>query len=253
MRVWLSEHLQNLSVDELFSGVKSEKYTYTCIVCGMDFHDGVIYPSEDQLLDANRAISRHIQLVHGGMLSVLTALPKNINGLSDIQRKLINLVSEGRSDREIAKDLGGKAESTVRNHRFQLKRRIGEAKILAALGALVSSGSDSNADFISYHDDIPMADERIVTTVAEAKTILARYSEESDYFQLHMFPRKEKEKLVLLKRITGEFDRTRIYTEQEVNQVLKPIFADYVTIRRYLIEYRFLERKPGGSEYWVHA
>jgi hypothetical protein len=25
---------------------------------------------------------------------------------------------------------------------------------------------------------------------------------------------------------------------------------DYATLRRYLIEYRFLKRTPGGGEYW---
>ena len=149
--------------------------------------------------------------------------------------------------------MGGKAESTVRNHRFQLKRRIAEAKILVAIGELVSTQSDSDLDFITYHEDIPMADERIVTTKAEAKSILSRLVEDGSTLRLNKFPRKEKEKLVLLKRITGEFDRTRTYAEKEVNEILKRIYSDYVTIRRYLIEYRFLDRKPGGIEYWVHA
>ena len=253
MRNSIANYLHDLTVEELASGTKSEINNHTCIVCGMEFHEGVIYRSEEQLLEASHALARHVKSIHGGMLAVLIALPKEISGISDIQRKLITLMGERQNDREIAKELGGKAESTVRNHRFQLKKRIAEAKILVAIGELISAGSDSDSDFVGYHADIPMADERIVTTKAEAKSILSRHIDDEGTLRLKMFPRKEKEKLVLLKRITGEFDRTRTYAEKEVNEILKPIYGDYVTIRRYLIEYRFLDRKPGGIEYWVHA
>ncbi len=33
--------------------------------------------------------------------------------------------------------------------------------------------------------------------------------------------------------------------------ILKPIYHDYVMIRRYLIEYGFLDRHRDGSAYWV--
>ena len=93
----------------------------------------------------------------------------------------------------------------------------------------------------------------MITAKAEARAILARLADDGDSLRLHKFPKKEKEKLVLLRRITAEFDPGTRYTEQQVNAIIAPIFHDYVTIRRYLIEYRFLARKPDGSEYWVNA
>jgi len=36
-----------------------------------------------------------------------------------------------------------------------------------------------------------------------------------------------------------------------VNEIIKNRYPDFVTIRRYLIEYGFMERKPNGSEYWL--
>ena len=107
--------------------------------------------------------------------------------------------------------------------------------------------------FITYHADIPTTDDRIMTTQAEADKILGRCLKSGDQLILNRFPKKEKEKLVILKRITAEFDVSQRYTEKQVNTVLKPMYADYVTIRRYLIEYRFLKRKNDGSEYWVNA
>ena len=41
------------------------------------------------------------------------------------------------------------------------------------------------------------------------------------------------------------------YSEKEINRVLKRIYEDYVTIRRALIQYGFLDRSKDCSEYWV--
>ena len=40
-------------------------------------------------------------------------------------------------------------------------------------------------------------------------------------------------------------------TEQEVNEILRPIYEDYMTIRRYLIMYGFMERTKDGRQYWL--
>jgi hypothetical protein len=47
------------------------------------------------------------------------------------------------------------------------------------------------------------------------------------------------------------FDSRRVYTEKEVNAVLKAAnaFDDHVTLRRELINHRLLTRKSDGSEY----
>ncbi|MMZ69439.1 hypothetical protein D1872_322810 [compost metagenome] len=47
------------------------------------------------------------------------------------------------------------------------------------------------------------------------------------------------------------FDTHKKYTEKEVNGILRTADTDYVTLRRYLIEYGFLDRKDDGSMYWV--
>ena len=41
------------------------------------------------------------------------------------------------------------------------------------------------------------------------------------------------------------------YSECEVNEILKPIYDDYMTIRRYLIMYGFMERTRDGRQYWL--
>ncbi|MDF2700621.1 MAG: transcriptional regulator, partial [Haloplasmataceae bacterium] len=47
------------------------------------------------------------------------------------------------------------------------------------------------------------------------------------------------------------FDSSKVYDEKAVNEIIKAIFNDFVTIRRYLIEYGFLARTQDCKEYWV--
>lgn len=68
---------------------------------------------------------------------------------------------------------------------------------------------------------------------------------------LHTFPAKEKKKIIILREIATNFKSGEIYTEKEINRVLKRIYDDYVLIRRYLIEYGFLDRNTNGTGYWV--
>jgi len=96
-----------------------------------------------------------------------------------------------------------------------------------------------------------MVDERYVLTVEENKKIIMNYFEESDTLRLKILPSKEKKKIVVLRKISESFDPSIKYSEKELNVILKSIFDDIATIRRYLIQYGFLDRTKDGSQYWV--
>lgn len=38
----------------------------------------------------------------------------------------------------------------------------------------------------------------------------------------------------------------------EVNEILRPVYDDFVLLRRYLIDYKFLTREKDGSCYYVN-
>lgn len=65
------------------------------------------------------------------------------------------------------------------------------------------------------------------------------------------FPSKEKKKIIVLRLIVTNFKVGIMYSEPEINKVLKRIYEDYVTIRRAMIEYGFLERSDDCKKYWV--
>ncbi len=61
-------------------------------------------------------------------------------------------------------------------------------------------------------------------------------------------PTKRTKRLDLLDHLAQRFDPGRRYTESEVNALLVEVSEDYVTLRRYLVDERFLDRADG--EYW---
>ena len=64
------------------------------------------------------------------------------------------------------------------------------------------------------------------------------------------FPAKKAQDRCL--KCTGtKFDPKKNYSEAAVNDVLKQAITDYVTVRRYLIEYGFMQRTKDGKTYWL--
>jgi hypothetical protein len=64
-------------------------------------------------------------------------------------------------------------------------------------------------------------------------------------------PVKEKRKFIMISMIVHAFQPGQNYSEKEVNAILKPMVDDYVLIRRYLIDYKFLSRTNDGKSYWL--
>jgi hypothetical protein len=96
-----------------------------------------------------------------------------------------------------------------------------------------------------------LVDERYVSTISEQEKVLSTYFEDGDQLILKSLPAKEKRKIIILRRITEELDIDRIYVGKELNDIIKVILHDISTIRRYLIEYGFVERTKDCSQYWV--
>jgi hypothetical protein len=71
------------------------------------------------------------------------------------------------------------------------------------------------------------------------------------------FPRKMRDREILMKSITMLLDSDRTYTEAEINRILEDwkrdvapaIETDHVAIRRALVDYGHLERSADGRAY----
>ncbi len=87
-------------------------------------------------------------------------------------------------------------------------------------------------------------------TDEEKNEALSLYFESREPLVLRLFPRKQKRKYLCLLWIIDVFDKAVVYSENEIDDVLKGVYHNYVTLRRYLVDYRLLERKRDGSKYW---
>ncbi|GER90417.1 hypothetical protein KDW_45790 [Dictyobacter vulcani] len=66
-------------------------------------------------------------------------------------------------------------------------------------------------------------------------------------------PAKQEDKLLILEHLASFFQNGHMYSEKEVNDLLlkHTAFKDPAALRRGLYEYRFMNRKPDGSQYWL--
>ena len=76
-------------------------------------------------------------------------------------------------------------------------------------------------------------------------TVLRTFLPEGRIVQI---PAQESKRLVVLDHVCRVFEPGRRYPEREVDALLRAFTDDYVTVRRYLVDYGFLAREAG--EYW---
>ncbi|MBB3110054.1 hypothetical protein FHS18_002121 [Paenibacillus phyllosphaerae] len=235
---------------------EAQTESYRCLICGESFEDGVVYrvPGlEDRLYEARKFAGYHVSSTHGSVLSYLLSLDKKATGLTDLQKELIRDFAAGLSDAEIVKKAGSGSASTIRNHRFVMKEKAKQAKLMLAIMDLMDRGASVDAPrFLPIHRTATQVDERYAITEDENAALMEQYFPDGPQGRLASFPRKEKRKIVILRHIASFFAVGQEYSEKEINERLKVFWEeDYVTLRRYLIEYGYLDRTDDGSRYWL--
>jgi hypothetical protein len=243
----------NSTVDEIVKGYtyleKEEKYI--CLICGKRYDKGVIYKDGEKLLEAEKAVKNHIIHEHNSVFDYLINMDKKYTGLTENQKVLIKYFYAGLSDKEIVEKIGEGSTSTIRTYRFKFREREKEAKIILAMMQLLKLPQkkvESEEKFIPIHRGAKMIDDRFAITEDEREKVVNKYFKNGKLLE---FPTKQKRKIIVLTEMWKKFDPTKKYTEKEVNEIIKEIYFDYVTIRRYFIEYGFMERTIDCKEYWV--
>ena len=62
-------------------------------------------------------------------------------------------------------------------------------------------------------------------------------------------PARRARRRLLIDEVAQAFEPGRRYPETEVDEILKAVFDDHCTLRRYLVDEAFLSRTPDGV-YW---
>ena len=244
----VSSYFQNATVEEIKLGFIEEKEFFLCLLCGEQVEKGIVYPHEGIFYEAEKYMKLHIKQSHQSVFHHLVSLDKKMTGLTEHQTKLLELFYQGKSDDQVKKELEIGSSSTIRHHRFALKEKEKQARNFLAIMELLKEKDHHAPSFVPISQTATMVDDRYNITEEEQLQIAAKYMVNG---KLTKFPLKQKQKLIVLREIAKYLEAKKNYTEKELNDILVNIYEDYVVIRRYLIEYGFLDRKADGSTYWL--
>ena len=251
----------NAATEELKKGYTHNpvENTYSCLICGESFEDGVIYPIGDALYDARKAAGIHVQTQHPPIFQFLLGMGRIYTGLSPGQEELAKLFHAGHSDKDIVTITGANSPSTIRNQRFAIREKYKQAKVLVALVELMEehaalqkkSQKQDGHKLVDIHLAATSVDERYAITQEEKDDVLARYFGPDNQLIVKGFPATEKRKIIIMQKLIEDFEVNRQYSESEVNDILKRYYEDYVSVRRSMVQYGFLGRSSNGTQYHV--
>lgn len=248
-----------MTIEEIKNGYSfnSQTDSYICNICGIEFENGEIFEASGRYFSAEKMIKIHNKKDHIDMLDILSSNDKKYTGITENQKELLKMIYSGITDNEIAKKTGV-APSTIRHQRFVFKEKAKLAKLFLAIYELAIQGTEKgktlpnkNEEIIDVHRGAKMVDDRYFVTKAEGEKVLSTMFSSLNPLKLKTFSTKEKKKIIILKKISEQFERNKRYSEKELNGIIKEIYEDFTTIRRYLIEYGFMERTKDCKEYWL--
>ena len=242
-----------LTLKQLQNGYRfvPEQDAYLCNACGAAFQNGQCYPLGERFFDAPHAAAEHVRTAHGGSLTMLMDADSKYSPLTPNQAQLLSLFAQGMTDAQVAKRMGITA-STVRHQRFTFREKAKQARLYLALYELtlerVSAGENT---LIPVPDTTPLVDDRFMITEKERAQIMKSVFESETPLRLRTFPPKAKKQIVILTRLAQVFEAGREYSEKQMNEILKPIYADYAILRRGLVDYGYMGRTSDGTRYWL--
>ena len=182
---------------------------------------------------------------------ILPELLTFFKALSDENRlKIIGLLArQPYSVEEIAAALSLSASTT--SHHLA---RLSQAGLVSArveghyyYYSLDLDALRKNSQNLLRDETLPRLAESLSTDGYEKKVLGAFLDSEG---RIKAFPAQDKKLQVLLRYVLKDFEPGVRYTEKKVNEILARYNEDTAFLRRSLVEYKLMDRKGGGGEYW---
>ncbi len=226
----------SLTTAELVQGYHQLGDLLRCNYCQADFTD-------------RQQVTSHLERQHGGPLSALLNLASKYNTLTPKQRELLRAFSQPLKDKDIANLLQISA-STVRHQKFTFREKAKQAQLYLAQYEAVFGATPTDT-MLPMPPTAISNDARFKITEKEYRKLTQQYFDFSvPHLTLTRLPKGQKKVIALLYRIRAEFSFGTEYPQTAVDAKLKTIYFDYVTLRRYLIDYGFLARTADNRTYW---
>ncbi len=86
----------------------------------------------------------------------------------------------------------------------------------------------------------------------EDQQVLREYTSSGQLTRMPNRQKKQRHLIVVLRWLASLFQADRLYSEGEVNAILKAVYEeDHVSLRRDLVDFGYLRRERGGGKYWL--
>lgn len=245
-----NSNIENYTLNEIKNGyhLSCNKKYYVCNFCGKSLSIGEIYQIDGHFYDCLRAMKFHIAQEHDSVVKSILSSDCQYITFTDKQIQQLTLIYQNVSDIEIAKIMNV-SPSTVRHQKFMLREKAKQAKMSLAIYELVFQ--DQKKNLMEIPKSARMVDDRFMITQKEEESVVHEFFASLEPLKLGQYPTKAKKKIAVLKRIANEFKSGCVYTEKEVDAILKSIYEfDYATLRRELIDYGFMKRTNNCTKYW---
>ncbi|WP_225417968.1 DUF2087 domain-containing protein [Levilactobacillus huananensis] len=242
-------NLADLTVTEIEQGWHETAEAYICNTCKAMFAKDQVFPEDTKFYPAATMIQRHLAANHPNAVTDLIQIDNKYNTLTTKQRDLLLAFAQGHKDAAVAEEMGV-AAATVRHQKFTFREKAKQARLYLAIYDQVFNQPAPVDHLVTFPDQPGQKDDRFTMTTAEYDELVAKYFTSITPLTLTRWPRHQKAILAILKRVSESLPMTQHLSEMELTAKLKPIYADFPLLRRYLVDYGFLKRTASGSEYW---
>lgn len=115
---------------------------------------------------------------------------------------------------------------------------------------LEAEAVESFAQEVLASDGLSTLGDEVEATAGSANELkIMRTFMEGD--RITKLPAKWSKKKVLLRYIFQQLDAETVYSERALNEAIEPVYHDYVTARRLMVDLGWLTRDRAGREYRV--
>jgi hypothetical protein len=160
---------------------------------------------------------------------------KLIGLLADEQRlRVFSAIALGARTVESAAEAAGVDTATVQTI---LPRLVAASLVEQRDGLHVSVDALRNAA-----RERPPRERELPDATEEQQRVLRNFV---DGGRLVRLPARQSQRRVILEYVAGRFEQDRRYPEPEVNELLKSLHDDHVSLRRYLVDEGLLDREAG--------
>jgi predicted transcriptional regulator len=171
--------------------------------------------------------------------------------LADANRlKIIGLLSQQELTVEQLAEMLNLSSSTVSHHLAKLTKAglvSARAESYYNVYQLETRTLEDMARRLLAKETLPAVASDVDLNAYDRK-VLTNYSLPDG--RLKAIPLQQKKLLAVLRYVVREFEPNVRYSEKQVNQVLARFHEDYARLRRELVEFRLMDRKGGGGDYW---